>query len=124
MPESTDPSAGRKRSPASPTLSHRAYASPRAQLILWLTALVGLALDLISKRWAWAALGKPDETILRPKVLISDYLRLTTVHNPGAVVGIGAYVPRQRPGPDGAGFRHAGQPPDRHQPRGQGDREG
>ena len=68
----------------------RAYTNPRAQLIFWLTALLGLAGDLATKRWAWAALGKPEENVLRPKVIIDGYLRFITVHNNGAVAGIGA----------------------------------
>ena len=52
----------------------------------WLAAALGLALDLVSKKWALARLGSLDDP--QPLVLIPDWLRLSLVLNHGAVAGI------------------------------------
>ena len=74
-----------------------ALGSGRAHLCLWLTAAVGLAADLISKQWAVSTIGNPDQidffdpaTMLKPIVIIENYLRFNTVHNTGAVAGMAA----------------------------------
>ena len=74
-----------------------ALGSGRAHLCLWLTAAVGLAADLVSKQWAVRTIGNPDQidffdpaTMLKPIVIIENYLRFNTVHNTGAVAGMAA----------------------------------
>ena len=53
------------------------------------TAAIGLALDMVTKHWAIATLGNPDQRANHhPIVLIEDILRFVTVHNTGAVAGI------------------------------------
>lgn len=62
-----------------------ARRSPRAWIILLTAVLLGLAADLASKEWAFAALiDRPH----RPVILISDLLDLELRTNPGIVFGL------------------------------------
>lgn len=63
-----------------------ALGSWPAHTSLWVTTLVGLAVDLGSKYWAVRTLGLP-ETGQRRLEIITDYLAFQTVHNTGAVAG-------------------------------------
>lgn len=91
-----------------PSATDRAMTSLRAWVVFGTVALVGLAIDLGTKAWAFASLGKSpvvirredvlraaDLTTLIPRpppvvVVIPQVLELTLVLNPGAVFGIGA----------------------------------
>lgn len=59
-----------------------------SHLRLWITAALGLALDLWSKEWAFSRLA-PRES----RVLVPDVLSLTLSVNPGALFGLGAGFP-------------------------------
>jgi len=84
-----------------------AWRSPTAWVLLIAVIVIGLALDLGSKSWAFANIaGAPVEftreqaltttplsaliPIHRPRVIIPSILNFTLVLNPGAVFGIGA----------------------------------
>lgn len=56
-----------------------------SHLRLWLVTIVGLAVDLWTKAWAFDSM-KPDE----PRVLVNKLLTLQLSLNPGALFGIGA----------------------------------
>jgi lipoprotein signal peptidase len=62
-----------------------ALRSPGAHLCLWLTAGLGLALDLWSKQWAFTALGQGGRRVLIPNVF-----EFHTMMNDGALFGIGS----------------------------------
>jgi signal peptidase II len=88
-------------SPANKTaekLSGYALTSVKAHLRLWPTMMVGLLADLGTKKWAVNTIGMltgndqiPDpESYYRPMVIIDNYLRFATLHNPGALAGLAA----------------------------------
>jgi signal peptidase II len=62
----------------------RAIFSWRANLRFWLVAILGLALDLGSKQWAFGTLRQTGRRVLIPHVL-----ELQTMMNDGALFGIG-----------------------------------
>jgi len=68
----------------------RAIGHLPSHVRLWLPAVVGLAADLVSKRWALGALGDAEVGTLEPVVLIEGYLRFSLVFNRGAVAGMAA----------------------------------
>lgn len=55
---------------------------------LWLTAGVGVALDLATKSLAWRALGGPPEDGGHEVSIIPGWLRLVASRNPGIVFGL------------------------------------
>ncbi|MBX3378960.1 MAG: signal peptidase II [Phycisphaeraceae bacterium] len=84
-----------------------AWRSPAAWIVLLGVVLVGLAIDLASKSWAFATIaGAPVEftrqqalsttplsaliPMHQPRVIVPSILNFTLVLNPGAVFGIGA----------------------------------
>lgn len=58
---------------------------PASHARLWITAAIGLTLDLWSKSWAFNTLGQGEHRTLIPSVL-----ELQTMLNDGALFGIGA----------------------------------
>ena len=68
-----------------------AFRSGKAHLRVWFIAGMGFLADLLSKTWILKTLGDMESGYLRePIVIISDYLRLVTVLNPGAIWGVAA----------------------------------
>jgi len=65
-----------------------AVADRRSHLRLWLTAGLGVALDLATKSLAWNALGGPPETGGHDVTVIPGWLRFVASRNPGIVFGI------------------------------------
>ncbi len=63
-----------------------ALGSGQAHVALWVTTVVGLAADLVSKNWAVRTLGLPGGHQRRIEI-IADYFAFQTVENPGAVAG-------------------------------------
>lgn len=61
-----------------------AWRSAPAHLRFWLVAVLGLALDLWSKHWAFKNLGQGGQRVIIPKVL-----EFQIMLNPGALFGIG-----------------------------------
>lgn len=66
-------------------LSGRSISSIRAHIVFWLFFIIGLSVDLLTKRWAISNLGVPGQ--VRPIEIIPDWFRFSTVFNPGAVWG-------------------------------------
>jgi signal peptidase II len=62
----------------------RATYSPAAHLRFWTVAILGLALDLFSKDWAFSTLRQTGRRVLIPHVL-----EFQTMMNDGALFGIG-----------------------------------
>ncbi len=60
-------------------------ADPASHARLWITAAVGLSLDLWSKSWAFNTLGQGEH-----RIIIPGALELQTMLNDGALFGIGA----------------------------------
>lgn len=59
--------------PATPEVTHAArppsaFRSPAAHARFWLVALIGLAIDLYSKHWAFATLGQGGQRVLIPPI--------------------------------------------------------
>lgn len=84
---SARPSSGRAFSSCADKEPSRKAGLPdcKAQLIFWLTLILGLVLDLWSKRAVFEWLGqKPGSTV----ILIDDLLRLVIAENAGAAFGI------------------------------------
>jgi len=65
-----------------------AVADRRSHLRLWLTAVAGVAADLVSKTVLWGHLGGPPETGGRMVSAIPGCLRLVASENPGIVFGL------------------------------------
>jgi len=62
-----------------------ALYSVGAHVRFWIIVVIGLAIDLWSKAWAFGTLGQSGE-----RVLIPSLLEFHTTLNPGALFGIGA----------------------------------
>lgn len=97
-PSPAPANASRPTDPATPRTKPDdplALRSKRAHLRLWLTAGIGFAADVLSKRWALHAIGEPAsgpngaaDGAFHPIELVRDYVTLTTQHNDGAVWGV------------------------------------
>lgn len=76
--------------PPTATVAHPqprlAISSVPAHLRFWIIASSGLAIDLISKYWAFRELEFPGG---KPRVVVPYLLELQAVLNPGALFGIG-----------------------------------
>ena len=91
MPDPADQTTADKTvQPPGQSCEKSALTNLRSHLILWISAGVGLALDLVTKKWALAALAAPDPFLSKAKVIIPGYLRFQLVENPGAVAGVAA----------------------------------
>ncbi len=67
------------------TVAGGALFSGKAHLLLWSVFAVGLAVDLLVKKWALTTLGLPGQ--VKPIEIIPGWFRFSTVFNPGAVWG-------------------------------------
>ena len=91
VPEPTPANATTRTPPSQDRPPQKsALTALRPHLILWITAAVGLALDLSTKKWALAALAVPDQAVAKAKIIIPDYLCFRLVQNPGAIAGFAA----------------------------------
>jgi len=70
--------------PAEP-IGDGALRDPASHVRLWVTAALGLAVDLATKEWAFATLRQTERRVIVPHVL-----EFQTTLNPGALFGIGA----------------------------------
>jgi len=90
------PDAASQPNPAAPTADLQAAAAPKldaaqrpgivAFVRFLLVAVLGLALDLTSKHWAFHELKQSCE----PRVIVANVLEFETMLNKGALFGIGA----------------------------------
>ncbi len=68
-----------------PVGERSALRDVRSHVRFWIVVVIGLAIDLWSKAWAFATLGQTGE-----RELIPSLLEFHTTLNPGALFGIGA----------------------------------
>ncbi len=66
------------------------YRNFKAHLCLWIVTVIGVGADLLSKSWAVARLGNPEEGNPQQIDIIQGYVRFVTVCNPAAVGGAAA----------------------------------
>lgn len=91
VPE-TKRSTGSPPAPQSPDRPKHvsAFTCLRPHLILWFTTAIGVTLDLLTKKWALAALKDPEQAFAPGKEIIADHLYFRLVENRGAVAGLAA----------------------------------